>query len=107
MMTFIKGCRRNRFALASLPMLLLLALSGGGCQTKVCDARGPSDTCEIHHAFMESVNLPYQKQEMPGREYLEARVRFFPHSQPFLMSPDCPHCVFYICDYCEHAEQEW
>ena len=87
--------------------LALLAFSGGGCQTRVCDARGPSDMCEIHNAYMDSVKLSYQKNPVPNRDYLEARLQYFPHASPFLMSPQCPECVFYLCDFCVRAETEW
>ncbi len=99
---------RPLFGLQTTAMLfLVLALLCGGCQTKVCDARGPSDMCEVHNNYMEGVKISYRQQPLPSRAYLEARVKYFPHAKPFLMSKECPVCVFYICDYCERAEQGW
>ncbi len=90
-------------------LLALIAVLPGftGCKSVVCDARGPSDECEIHHTLMESVKIPYSKGTEPPDDYLQARVRFFPHAYPFALPEKCPNTMVYICDDCVKAEAAW
>ena len=90
-------------------LLFLLAVLPGftGCQSKVCDARGPSEECEVHHEFMESVEVPYKTQPLPSPDYLQARIRFFPHAYPFVLPEKCPKTMVYICEDCVKAEAAW
>jgi len=90
-------------------LLVLMAVSPvfSGCKTPVCDARGPSEECEIHHAFMESVEVPFVKRPEPPMDYLQARIKYFPHAYPFALPEKCPKTMVYICDDCVKAEAEW
>jgi len=89
--------------------LMALGFVLAGCQTeKVCDARGESDFCEIHHTYMETKIVDNKKNwPMPSQEYLEARSRYFRHSYPFILPDKCPKCAVFICDDCVQAEAEW
>jgi len=99
------GPRNNmRFILYS--GLLVLALVLAGCQT-TCDVRGPSDICEIHHAFMHADLVSNTKRPPPSQEYLEARAKGFVHARPFLLPAQCDRCLVNICDDCVRAEQFW
>ncbi len=44
---------------------------------------------------------------MPSQDYLEARVKFFPHAYPFLLPETKGKYVVYICDDCVRAEEIW
>lgn len=94
-----------------LCLALFAAALLAGCATeKVCDARGESEICEIHHAIMETEVVKNKKEwPMPSQAYLQARARYFRHAYPFLLpsSKDCPKCAVYICAECVRAEQEW
>ena len=90
-----------------LPLLALGLLAG--CETKMMDARGPSDVCEIHHLTMQStevempkhpLTLPRESQEPQLKQFLHA----YPHQLPYRSHT---HYVVYICDYCVLAEQQW
>src|SRR5262249_27980711 len=91
-------------AFALIFSLILLT----GCQTKILDARGPSDVCEIHHSHMQPTEFKARKSDPPSREYLEARVKSFIHSYPRQLPPrsDANYLVF-ICDACVYAEGLW
>jgi len=89
-----------------LAVLLAVGLTTG-CKAPLYDARGPDEFCEVHHALMHSEQIPAPKQEMPSREYVEARVKFFPHAKPFYLPDPKGQYVVYICDYCVHAEEIW
>ena len=80
-----------------------------GCKTpsETCDARGDSDTCEIHHRIMETEIVKNKKWNMPSQEYLAARARGFRHSYPFLLPEQCKKWAVYICADCVRAEEEW
>jgi hypothetical protein len=91
-------------------VLLLLTIGlVTGCETKVLDARGPNDVCEIHHQTMESTEVEMPKHAPPlSREYQEARLKLFLHAVPRQL-PYQAHTkyVVFICDYCVLAEQQW
>jgi len=88
--------------------LLLTAGLLAGCSS-LMDARGPDELCEVHHEFMESVEMPGSPEMVkPADAYLQARAREFPHSQPFYL----PHHFrrkyrVYLCRDCILAEHEW
>jgi hypothetical protein len=89
-----------------LSALMALGLAATGCHT-TCDARGPSEYCEIHHTYMETrliINDPHPK---PSQEYLEARAQSFIHSYPYFLPDKCEKVVVYVCPDCVRAEQEW
>src|SRR5579863_1931988 len=93
-----------------LPLVWLGAglLTGCSSTTYLCDARGPSDTCEIHHTLMRSVEIANNtSQTPPPGEYLEARIRSFVHSYPYFLPSQCRRCVIFLCDDCVRAEREW
>ncbi len=78
-----------------------------GC-TSLRDARGPSEICEVHHAFMRSVELPGPKAgvQLPP-EYIETGIKTFPHAMPDYL-PDSRHRVMlFICDDCVRAQRVW
>ena len=79
-----------------------------GCKSTVCDGRGPSEMCEIHHELMEAteVDNPHMKKA-PSQQYLQARVRGFIHSYPFALPEKCDKCVVWICQDCVNAEMQW
>lgn len=95
--------------LVSVSVFAALFLLITGCQTdKVCDARGPSEICEIHHTFMETDVVTNKKHWlMPTQEYLEARNRLFRHSRPFILPEQCKKCAVFVCEDCVRAEEEW
>ena len=97
---------RTIFFSALLAMALLTACKTG----KVCDARGDSDICELHHRSMhpEVYTNPHLTVP-PTPEYVQARYRYFRHSKPTLyMLPDeCKKCKVNICDECVSEEQKW
>ncbi|HWF20025.1 MAG TPA: hypothetical protein VG754_12200 [Verrucomicrobiae bacterium] len=79
-----------------------------GCKTQVCDTRGQSEVCEIHHQFMQTEVVDNKKNwRMPSQEYLEARAHFFRHSYPFVLPEKCKKCAIYVCEDCVRAEEEW
>src|SRR5450432_3502863 len=86
--------------------LLAIMLVLTGCQT-TCDGRGPSDICEIHHAFMHAEFVSNTKQPPPSQEYLQARSTSFIHARPFFLPAQCDKCLVNICDDCMRAEQLW
>ena len=79
-----------------------------GCSSMM-DARGPEELCEIHHSFMQSTEMPGTLARVaPGNEYLRARARFFPHSQPFYLPYHFRRKYrVYLCRDCIIAEHEW
>jgi hypothetical protein len=84
-------------------MLLLLT----GCNSPVCDGRGPSNICPIHHEYMRAEIVSNRHLPMPSQDYMIARVQHFPHSYPFALPDQCGKCMLYICDDCVKAEKEW
>jgi hypothetical protein len=95
-----------RFILA--PILLAMVLVFSGCESTTCDARGPSEVCELHHIYMRTELYTNHKHAvMPSQEYLEARVKLFIHSYPFILPEKCDKCVIYVCDDCLRVENEW
>jgi hypothetical protein len=80
-----------------------------GCETdKVCDARGQSDVCEIHHTFMETEIVENKKHwPRPTQEYLQARAQYFRHAYPFVLPDQCKKCAIHVCEDCVRAEEEW
>lgn len=89
-----------------VPLLLAAALAGCASHD-VYDARGPSEFCEIHHALMHSEKISPPENAMPPQDYLEARVRFFPHAYPFFLPETKGKYMVYICDDCVRAEEIW
>lgn len=90
-----------------LTMLAAVGLFSTSCRT-VCDARGPVEICEIHHAYMETVIIDFEQKPVPSQEYVEARFKYFLHSYPYETMPEkCKKCVVYVCPDCARAEQEW
>ena len=90
-----------------LPAVFFVALLSG-CSSPVRDARGQSEICEVHHAFMHAMTLPGPKSsiKLPD-EYLAAEFRTFPHCMPDY-PPDNRHKVLlYICDDCVRAQRAW
>jgi hypothetical protein len=102
-----KSMKLSGHALRAILILLAAGLLGG-CSSEM-DARGPSDICEIHHAYMQSVEFHGRSAgDPPSQEYLAARVQFFRHAYPVLL----PHrfrttYVIYVCDQCVQAERKW
>jgi hypothetical protein len=91
---------------ALFPALLALVILTG-CKTRVYDARGPDEFCEVHHAFMRSVEIPVPKSTELTQDYLAARAKYFPHAYPFYLPPTKGHYMVYLCDYCIKAEEDW
>ncbi len=87
-------------------VLLAMGLLLTGCYA-TCDARGPSEICEVHHTFMRTVTIKNKKNPAPTMEYLVARQQMFPHSYPFVLPDQCTKDVIYLCDDCAKAEKEW
>lgn len=93
-----------------LCFLTVLGVSLTGCQSeKICDARGDTDICEIHHVIMqeEIVKNRNKNPTMPSQEYLAARAQNFRHSYPFLLPKECTSCAVNICPACVRAEELW
>jgi hypothetical protein len=87
--------------------LLTLAFSTG-CTSWV-DARGPSDSCEVHHTMMHVEKVPGGGNNVvPTPEYIAARRKLFFHSYPFTLPKKYGRTyVIYICDDCVAAERVW
>lgn len=91
-------------------ILTLVLLAVGiftGCSS-VRDARGPSEICEVHHAFMHAVEVPGPKAAVQlDPAYVQAGVRYFPHCYPEYQ-PDRRHrVVIYLCDECVRLQNDW
>jgi hypothetical protein len=94
-----------RVILASI--LLAMGLLITGCYT-VCDDRGPSKTCEIHHVEMHAkVVTNHGPTFPPTKEYFGARPALFAHTYPVILPDQCKRYIVYLCDDCVRAEQEW
>jgi hypothetical protein len=93
-----------RFVLASIMLAMGLVLTG--CHS-TCDARGPSEECEIHHVLMRTELIDNDHPPAKTIEYVIARQQAFPHTYPFALPDQCNKCVVYICDDCVRAEKEW
>jgi hypothetical protein len=89
--------------------LLVAAAFFTGCATQTtCDARGETETCELHHQLMRSVTVHNPNlKTWPSQEYLQARMRGFLHSRPFVLPKECKRAVVFICDECQQAENVW
>jgi hypothetical protein len=98
---------KMRILIASI--LLATGLFVSGCTTpSTCDARGPSEVCELHHEYMQTELYTNPKHAtMPTDEYLQARTKLFVHSYPFILPNQCDKCVIYVCDECVRVEGEW
>jgi len=95
-----------RIILASF--LLALGLVATGCRTHTtCDARGPSEVCEVHHALMRAELVDNEHLPAKSMEYVMARRQLFPHAKPFVLPDQCDKCAVNICDDCVRAESEW
>jgi hypothetical protein len=97
---------KKNFVSACLAFALIMA---AGCASNtIQDARGPSEICEVHHAFMHEENVPGPKGQIPmTREYYEATKRLFPHAY-LDFSPDYHHrLMIYVCDECVQAKELW
>jgi hypothetical protein len=86
---------------------LTLTLMGCCC---LHDARGPSNTCKVHHTHMETVTVPgWGGCKLPTLHYAEARAKLFPNAGgDYLPSPwPWKRQRVYICDACVRAKDEW
>jgi hypothetical protein len=87
--------------------LLLIGILTGCGTTEIYDARGASDVCEVHHAYMHSERIRTPANVMPSQDYLNARLKFFPHAYPFYLPKIAGRYEVNICDYCVRAEEAW
>ena len=84
-----------------------LILAVAGC-TSLSDARGPSEICEVHHAFMRAVEVPGPKGALPvTQEYLAAKAKLFPHTYLDFTPDTRNHWMIYICNDCVRAQAAW
>jgi hypothetical protein len=89
-------------------VLAAAVVASTGCST-VLDARGESEVCEIHHTYMQSVEVSAPSDtKQRTQEYLEARMKFFRHSYPSALPERIrTKYVVYLCDKCVKAEADW
>jgi hypothetical protein len=95
-------------ALRVLSITLTAMVLTGCCCLR--DARGPSDTCEVHHTAMKTASVPgWGGCRYATTTYAEARPKLFPHTYPFRMPSPWPwkRERISLCDDCIGAEQEW
>ncbi len=96
----------------SVLSLIVVALAVScASDRKTCDGRGDAEgaeVCEVHHLMMRTVTVPNPRmKKTPSEQYLQDRVRAFPHSRPFALPPECREAIVYICDQCLRTEEIW
>jgi hypothetical protein len=92
----------------ALTIIFIAAAMTGCCCLH--DARGPSNTCEVHHMTMRSTTAPgWGGCVLPTIQYAETRTRLFPNASGDYMPSPWPwkRQRVYVCDDCIRAKDEW
>ena len=97
--------------LSVLSLAIVTLFVGCASDRNTCDGRGDwegAEVCEAHHLLMRTVKIPNPRfKKMPSEQYLQDRLRAFPHSRPFALPPQCKDAVVYICEQCLRTEELW